>query len=44
MDLIYELGGDPAQGHPNLVLRHKVVILHNRKAKKNNFSVGAGRE
>lgn len=41
MNLVYELWCNPAQGHPDLVLCHKVVIL---QSSKNNITYqGTGR-
>lgn len=37
MDLVYELGCDPAQRHPNLVLCYIIVILCSKKNSEDNI-------
>lgn len=34
MDLVYELGCDPAQRHPDLVLCYIIVVLRNNRNNK----------
>lgn len=42
MDLVYEFWCNPAQGHPNLILRYIVVILKNQTTCTHSTGTGTG--